>query len=765
MSARGKEGFFNPNNEAMLQRVLYNDICRRIGGDLNERQANRLIKTVNHYMGEVYRVKGDGAPVAQLNKEVLQVVLPDYMMYMERSARSSGRSVVGDIEEGPGQQEPAAGSMRAIEDASQGTRQQMDVSAAFSQLQAARQGQNKAKMPEPTDFRISLQDEGPVPIDVFEKMKQEREAEARRTEARFAQQTAAATASAGAGVNNFVQASDNFGRERRRLQDEAEAAFADQERKALEARAAANSQMMPVPPDMRQIFMGDRETLDRTFNRVVDRPQSYQALANEAAGNPTTALPTALRDASPSGQQMIITREPSTMAYKENELNLFVYSGDRDWISNSTETRYNFSVSFDPANMPVGLRLNPTSTVKFKNIVRIELVKAIMPGESVESLVTKSIQTAVFTANTATNTTLTVTSVSSGTIQIGMAITGSGVTAGTTISAFGTGTGGAGTYTLSAATTTTATGVSMSGSITLYESPYNFNVLSFPYIQVRVPELDNNVYGTNQGLNAAFGVLQYDANWIYDTSNASARGYFAMIPKFLKCQKVYQPTPLATLQRLTFRFERPDGTLVSTVPDTLDITQIYSSKQVTATSSFPYGYDSTTEAGTGSAYYFIKTSTYFNALTVTKGERIIIKNLTWNATPAGAAVAQLQDFLTYIQADSGFLVVDVGYGTAPNGSGVANITIGANTQGYCNYIVVRGKWSDPTTGSTATSLMGNAADSSTPGSLTGNTLTSFLNTNAIVTGRLLNQSHQVQVAMRVITREMDPTAVLRPDNL
>jgi hypothetical protein len=286
---------------------------------------------------------------------------------------------------------------------------------------------------------------------------------------------------------------------------------------------------------------------------------------------------------------------------------------------------------------------------------------------------------------------------------------------------------------------------------------------------VRIPELDNNVYGTNQGLNAAFGVLQYDANWIYDTSNSVARGFFAMIPKFLKCQKEYKPTPLATLQKLTFRFERPDGSLVSTVPDILDISQIYSSKQITATTLFPYGYDATTEVGTGAAYYLIKTTKYFNALTVAKGDRIIIKNLSWNATPSGAAVSQVQDFLTFIQGDSGFLVVDVGYGTDPEqGSSTpidANITIGANTQGYCNYIVVRGKWSDPTTGGTATAQLGNAADASIPGTLTANTLTSFLNTNATVTGRLLNQSHQVQVAMRVITREMDPTAVLRPDNL
>ena len=46
-------------------------------------------------------------------------------------------------------------------------------------------------------------------------------------------------------------------------------------------------------------------------------------------------------------------------------------------------------------------------------------------------------------------TTLTVLSVTSGVLYVGAAISGTGVTAGTTITAFGTGTGGAGTYTVS----------------------------------------------------------------------------------------------------------------------------------------------------------------------------------------------------------------------------------------------------------------------------------------------------------------------------
>ena len=679
--------FFSQRNEGVLQRALYSDICRRLGGDLNEKQAGRLMKTVKHYMSEVHRVRGDDASIAIMNREVLQVVLPDYMMYMERQTLTSSRSAVSDIEIGPASGPVVVSGV--IEDAGQGqgqgqSRQQMDVGAAFSQLQTARQNAGKRAAPDMPEFRLSLSDEPVVSMDTFERMKRDREGEAARASL---EQASAAAASSTASVNPYVQASDSFLRDRRRADEDSEKAFADRERAQLEQRAsqaAATQGQLPMPPDMRSLFFGDRQTLSRTLN--------------QSAGDPS--LVPRGRD-SDSRQQMIITREPSSIEYKENELNLFVYSGDRDWISNSSETRYSFSILFDPGNMPTGLRLSPTSTVKFKNIVRIELVKAIMPGESVDSLITRSY--------------------SSG-------------------------------YT--------------------YTNAYNFNVLSFPYIQVRIPELDNNIYGTNQGLNASFGVLQYDANWIYDTNNSSARGYFAMIPKFLKCQKVYSPTPLATLQRLSFFFERPDGTPISSVTDTLDINYIYSSKEITATSATPtfiYGYDANNEYETSSAYYLLQTTTYFNQMTVTRGDRIQIANLAWTVAAAGGNAAQAQDFLTYIQQSGGLLVADVGYSSTsltsgPSG-GVPNIIIGANSTGYCNYIIVRGKFVDPTTGNTSTATLGNIQDLTIGTTPVSGSFTAFLSGNKLTSGRLINQSHQVQVALRVITREMDATSVLRPDNL
>lgn len=53
-------------------------------------------------------------------------------------------------------------------------------------------------------------------------------------------------------------------------------------------------------------------------------------------------------------------------------------------------------------------------------------------------------------------TTLTVSAIASGAIQLGQTISGTGVTAGTTITAFGTGSGGVGTYTVSASQTVTS---------------------------------------------------------------------------------------------------------------------------------------------------------------------------------------------------------------------------------------------------------------------------------------------------------------------
>jgi len=64
-------------------------------------------------------------------------------------------------------------------------------------------------------------------------------------------------------------------------------------------------------------------------------------------------------------------------------------------------------------------------------------------------------------------TTLTVTAVSAGKLWVGQEITGTGVTAGTTITALGTGTGLTGTYTVSASQTVASTTITSNVAVTV----------------------------------------------------------------------------------------------------------------------------------------------------------------------------------------------------------------------------------------------------------------------------------------------------------
>jgi len=633
--------FLQKENKGVLQRVMYKDICRRYGGDLDEKQATRLMKTVEYYMGEVYRVNGNQS-VEFLNREVFGAVLPDYMAYLERNERSV-RSAVSDIEEGPPQKEAPR-------------REIQDIDNAFTALQSQRQ-EVKVR-PTMKEFQISLSEEPPLSMEIFERMKRERED--------------IVVAAPTQNLTNFVEASDSFLQVSKKAQTDAEAMFADQERKKLERRAQVT---LPVPPDMRSLYM------------------------NTAAGNPTVSESRS-KETLANLPQAILTREPEIMSYRETETNLFVYSGDRDWISNSSETRYNFTVVFDPAGLPGATPFfqNPSVPTRFRNIVRVEFIKAIIPGEGLDPLITKA------TAST-------------------------------------------------------------------YSANANMNALSFPYVQVRIPELETNSYGTNQSITGSFALIQYDANWINDSSLGSQRGYLAMIPKFMKCQKVYT-TPLSTLQRLSIQLQRPDGNLLSNMVDTLDILSVFPSIAVNSgvfsggsVTGTIYQYDSAVETA-GSAYYWIQTKNYFNVASFNTGDRVVLKNIEWSWTPlspAGNQLSQLTAIVNFLQRSTGHVVVSTGTIT---GSGVSRVFSDSPNQGYVNAFLVRGDFPDPnataTLGQFVPNAPGGVSDSSSAAS---GTSANYLVNNPVTSGRALNQSRQVHLALRIITRDFDSTGVIRGDNV
>ena len=635
MAAQRQQNVFLSNtNESMLDKLVYQDFQRRLGSDLNEKQKQRLVRTVRHYMGEVNQAL-PSAPLQEKNSQVLAAVVPDFLSYLNRAASAP------------------------VVDERDVTR--MDVASRFNQLQNERNG-TKATPPPPPNFRIALQDEGPSPMSQFEIAKKQREEELTRGEQLLA---------------DTMRADTEFSMAARKANQQEQLVLVDRERAKLAAQREAQSEMASrlVTPDPRRMFM--RDVLE---GNPTGQGTPLESILNNQSGlgdaNMTLAIPTAPRVKAPQ-QADVLIRQEDILAYKENEYNLYVYSADRDWVTNKSQNRYNFTVNFDPANNGPGFTFSPSATVKFKNITRIELVKTILPIEGLDIIQKVD---------------------------------------------------------------------DLSGSVfTNYSTALNVNVLSFPYLNVYIPELDTNNFGTDTYLNQAFASVQYDANWVSDNNAASKGGFLAMIPKFLKCQKVYTPTPLATLRKLSISIQRPDGCLVSDTLDTLDI------KCITTSAAFSrIGTDSTFYAGLSGQYLFVQTNSYFSRFMVNQGDRIQFKGVTCGIT-TGAAT----DFLEFVQRPEGHLVVQIAVVTT--GGAVRD---GPNEVGYANVIIIRSKMNDPTTGAVTPANFGGSSAANTQ-------LQTDLNTAATTpfTGRLINLSHQTTLVFRVITRDLDPTARLRPDNV
>jgi hypothetical protein len=116
-------------------------------------------------------------------------------------------------------------------------------------------------------------------------------------------------------------------------------------------------------------------------------------------------------------------------------------------------------------------------------------------------------RTAVFTGTIddgtppGAGTVMNVTAVASGTIYLGMEVTGTGVTAGTRITAFGTGTGGTGTYIVNTSqevTSTTLTGDLPSKITVDYAGLYNLQ-FSAQFVNVSVQIHDADVWFRKNG--------------------------------------------------------------------------------------------------------------------------------------------------------------------------------------------------------------------------------------------------------------------------
>jgi len=516
----------------------------------------------------------------------------------------------------------------------------------------------------------------------------------------------------------------------------------------------ANSAMQPIYLEQPQDRPDPRTMFDKPLDIVI--AGSNRELSGRADVNPTLARPgptVALRG---TLQQDVLIKQEDIQSYKETEYNLSIYSADRNWELdvNNTETRYNFSVNLN-SNSSTGVNMQPKAANRFKNIVRIEFVKAIIPIEVTDIVVRKigSIQTPDLMQALVNAQAIAITSVNAG------------------VSVASTAAANLSAYNLQL---TKDINTLLTPGTLKYDTTYLKSIYSYPFITLNISELDTNTYGTSSSMDNAFGILQYDSNWI---DNTDSLGFTSLIPKHMKCQRIYSPTPLATLNKMTIRLQQPSGSLLNANSDTIDISGIFLSKTTSIRSYFTNEMDlsGTVYSDTVGEYIWLDCNKWFSRYQFAIGDKIHIKNLSSiQPTPA------IYNLMSFLQNSDGLTIAgiawareitaeekarDIADSTYSLTNGIKNtiaeyvLIDGLNDAGYSRFIIVRGQFNDPTTGSTLVKPYGGAVDN------TAVSTAMLSGSSKIIPGKLINLSRQTQLIFRVITREYDSTSLIRPDNL
>lgn len=381
-------------------------------------------------------------------------------------------------------------------------------------------------------------------------------------------------------------------------------------------------------------------------------------------------------------QKDFLQKQEDVVKYRETEYNLVINSKDRDWVNSKVQNRYNFSVQLG-GTRPQGVQLQTTLTHQFRNITRIEFVKAVIPVEGLDVIALQG------------------------------------------------------------------------DSCASVPDQAFYSALGMPYVQVMMDEIVGNNYGTNDTIDRSLAICQYDAAWrseVVSVDTYTNRGYSLFFPKFMKAQRVYAPTPLASLQQMSFQILAPENQLLSKSLDAAALQTVLFSNNLDLSSNSCYANDASGE------YLFLKTSSWFSLWAFSQIDKVQLAGLFLD--PSGNPSAS--DFIRWIQREEGHVVVGIAHTDI---SGVTpTIEDGPNECGYGNYIIIRNRFLDPTqNGTCVRDRFGSLANETTlANALKAITPTAIPST---IGGAVLNLSRQVQLVMRIITRELDSTSSLRPDNI
>jgi len=174
---------------------------------------------------------------------------------------------------------------------------------------------------------------------------------------------------------------------------------------------------------------------------------------------------------------------------------------------------------------------------------------------------------------------------------------------------------------------------------------------NFPYINLHIEEFSSVCDGTGDALRKAFCKLQYDCHYICP----NGRGYIILKPSQNE-KKVFYPTPINSLPRLTISVTKPNGDLISNTLDGQAIMRII--------------YD-----GTNRFYLQIVTSRYFEKNAFLPGDFVRIRNFKVHHIDECQDSNNIAKFNNFINKDNGHEITGLGE---------------ANDNGYYRTFYIRG---------------------------------------------------------------------------
>jgi hypothetical protein len=301
----------------------------------------------------------------------------------------------------------------------------------------------------------------------------------------------------------------------------------------------------------------------------------------------------------------------------------------------------------------------------------------------------------------------------------------------------------------------------MDTTINTFDTRIYGGLMKYPYLLLRIDELDSVFRGTNSWADRAFSTLLFDkvyytntlsSDYISGTSTSNSvvnsspktsfypeylRGFMKFNPAYFEKKKFYN-NPLASLNKMTITITDPRGNPFNTESDVLSISNIgftanlstISGLELSPSIAFPYVNQS--------SYKMIKvtsSSTFSNRL-FRVGDRLLFKNFVSNI----ALATNNSTFNTFMTRSEGHVIV--------------NLDLEDNTASGGNKTFINNLYISPP-----------GSYNSTSNTVSGYYDNTTLDFTGVTFGSVINMDLQSHLLFRIVTRDPDVSGVMKPINV